>query len=180
MSYLVDFYTGKEKEKENKLITLESFYPTWLEHKSLDTTQMSYMVRMNNDWKKYYIDDPIIKIPLQKLTSAYLYDWCHRIVKEKQLTKTQYYNMSIILRQGLQYAFDCKIISENPFATVKVSTKLFFVKNKPEDEKEVFLYSEQELLEKEAYAEFERSECSFALAIPLAFQLGTRVGECVS
>ena len=100
-AYLVKFYQEREKSSQKQLETLESFYPVWLQHKSLQTTQNDYIKRIDSDWNKYYAKNPIIKIPLVKLTAGYLDDWCHRAVKELCLTKTQYYNMSIILRQGL-------------------------------------------------------------------------------
>ncbi len=179
-AYLVKFYQEREKSSQKQLETLESFYPVWLQHKSLQTTQNDYIKRIDSDWNKYYAKNPIIKIPLVKLTAGYLDDWRHRAVKELCLTKTQYYNMSIILRQGLQYAFDTQVICSNPFENVRIDAKLFTRPRKKTDKEEVFLYEEQAALEKAAYEEFLKSGCTFSLAIPLAFQLGTRVGECVA
>ena len=180
IDFLVDFYTKQNESKEKVVETLETFYPVWLQHKFLGTTQGDYIKRIDSDWKKYYLGNPITKIPLSELTTGYLSDWCHNSVKTLQLTAKQYYNMSIIIRQGLQYAFDSKLIPSNPFETVKVDSKLFRKTKRKKDEEEVFLYDEQPKLEKAAYKEFEESGCTFALAIPLSFQLGIRVGECVS
>ncbi len=179
-TYLVNFYQNREKNSQKQPETLESFYPVWLQHKSLQTTQNGYIKRIHSDWEKYYAKNPISKIPLAELTAGYLDDWCHRAVKEFHLTKTQYYNMSIILRQGLQYAFDTRLIPSNPFENVKVDAKLFTKPRRKADKEEVFLYEEQAALEKAAYEEFLKSECTFSLAVPLSFQLGTRVGECVA
>ena len=179
-SYLIDFYAKLEKAEEKKAETLKSFYPVWLQHKNLETMQGDYIKRIDSDWRKYYAKDPIIDIPLCELTKGYLHDWCLRAVKELHLTKTQYYNMSIILRQGLQYACDIQVIRENPFEHVKIDAKLFTRPRKKADKEEVFLYDEQPLLEKAAYEDFEKTECTFSLSIPLSFQLGIRVGECVA
>lgn len=88
--------------------------------------------------------------------------------------------MSIILRQGLQYACDRKAITSNPFEKVKVDSKLFAKPRKKADREEVFLYDEQPKLEKAAYEDFKKTGCTFSLSIPLSFQLGIRVGECVA
>mgnify|MGYP004487698349 FL=1 len=50
------------------------------------------------------------------------------------MTKTQYYNCTVIIRQALDYAADLKLILENPFKYVKIDGKRMFrkVKKKPE------------------------------------------------
>lgn len=178
--YLIAFYSRLEKVKKEKAETLKSFYPVWLRHKNLETKQGDYIKRIDSDWRKYYAKDPISDIPLTELTAGYLRDWCLKSIKERNLTKTQFYNMSIILRQGLQYAFDIRAIPSNPFEKVRVDSKLFAKPGKKADSEEVFLYDEQPKLEKAAYEDFEKTGCTFSLSIPLSFQLGIRVGECVA
>ena len=56
------------------------------------------------------------------------------MVKVHQMTKTQYYNMSLIIRKMMIYAKECGYISENPFSDVKVNPKLFFKKKKVKKE----------------------------------------------
>lgn len=177
---VIDYYVQEENAKKKQPDTLESFYPLWLQHKNLRTTQGDYIKRIDSDWKKYYSSSPMIKIPLVDLTKGYLSDWCYSQIKTLHLTKTQFYNMSIIVRQGLQYAFDLKMIPDNPFENIRIDSKMFAKKKQKPDEEEVFLYSEQPALEKAAFDEFYRSNCTFSLAIPLAFQLGVRVGECTT
>ena len=111
--YIVAFYTKLEKEKKEKPKTLKSFYPLWQQHKNLETRQGDYIKRIESDWRKYYANNPIADIPLAELTAGYLRDWCLKCIKEQNLTKTQYYNMSIILRQGLQYAYETQTIPSN-------------------------------------------------------------------
>ncbi len=178
--YLIGFYSKLEKAKKEKPETLGTFYPVWLRHKSLETKQGDYIKRIDSDWRKYYAKDPIADIPLVELTAGYLKDWCLKSIKERNLTKTQFYNMSIILRQGLQYAHDIQAIPCNPFEKVKVDSKLFARPRKKADKEEVFLYDEQPKLEQAAYEDFENTKCTFSLSIPLSFQLGIRVGECVA
>ncbi|MCD8130873.1 MAG: hypothetical protein LUE16_06270 [Lachnospiraceae bacterium] len=99
----------------------------------------------------YYKDDPIIHIPLVKLEFDTLQEWALRIVKEKKLTKKQYYNLTVIFRQSLEYAVQKKLIAESPFSKVHVDAKLFRSQKKPADETQVFLTDEQPKIVAEAW-----------------------------
>ena len=178
--YLISFYSKLEKAKKEKPETLATFYPVWLRRKNLETRQGDYIKRIDSAWRRFYAKDPIAEMPLAELTAGYLQDWCLKSIREWNLTKTQFYNMSIILRQGLQYAHDLQVIHSNPFEHVKVDSKLFARPRKKADREEVFLYDEQPKLEQAAYEDFKKTCCTFSLSIPLAFQLGIRVGECVA
>lgn len=101
--------------------------------KTLKQNRGDYIKRIDSDWRKYYAKDPIADIPLVKPTAGYLKDWCLKSIKKRNLTKTQFYNMSIILRQGLQYAYDIQAIPCNPFEKVKMDSKLFAKPRKKAD-----------------------------------------------
>jgi len=100
------------------------------------------------------------------------------------MTKNQYYNMAVIMRQTLDYAVDKGIIEVNPLSQVKLDGKRLFrkVKKKP-DETQVFLKDELEQLTEMAWTDFHNRTKWYELA-PLAvlfqFQTGVRIGEvCV-
>lgn len=186
---IIDFYLElecKEQEaadkakKEEELISLRSLYPEWLTLKGYETTASGYIRRIDSDWVKFYLDDPIIDVDIHMFTKATLKEWALKLIRNKELTKTQYYNMSIIIRQVLDYAVDHGLITLNPFREFKVEGKLFRKIKKPEDHTQVFLTDERPLVEAEAWADFEEKGCTSALAIPLAFQLGVRIGELVA
>lgn len=88
--------------------------------------------------------------------------------------------MTVIIRQSLDYAVDHGIIPVNPYNQFKIDGKLFRKIKKPEDTTQVFLKSERPLIEAEAWQEFEEKGCTNALAIPLAFQTGVRLGELIA
>lgn len=175
---IIEFYT---EEKDDNIVTLDKIYKKWLLSKSLHTKSMTYIKRINADWNKYYAKDEIVNIPLQDLNHNYLDDWTHSKIKEYDFTKKQYYNMSIIIRQSLDYALKEKIIEENPFAEIKVSSKMFKKNLKKDDDTQVFLIDEKPKIENEAYADFEDGIngviYSTPLGVPLTFQLGCRSGE---
>ena len=177
---IISFYREQERSLNSRKITLRTFYQSWLEYKKLKTTSTMYIYRIHNDWQAYYLNDTIIDVPLSKLNYDRLEQWALKKIREKQLTKKQYYNMSIIMRQSLDYAVQKGIIDANPFNNVKIDRKLFFIKKKPDDETQVFLTNEQPLIEAEAYADFRETENVACLAIPLLYQTGLRLGEIVA
>lgn len=177
---LIRYYKSLDEQEQTKLVTLETWYLTWLDYKKLQTRSDMYIRRIASDWDNYYKDTHIITIPIIKLEYDTLQEWALRIVKEKKLTKKQYYNMSVIIRQALDYAVQKKLLSDNPFSKVSVDKKLFQAKKKPQDNTQVFLTDEQPLIEAESRKDFAETGATACLAVPLAFQTGLRLGEIVA
>lgn len=177
MATIYDHYHQKEKQKT---ITLEKLYPEWLDYKSLHTPSSGSIRRIDDDWKKYYANNRIVKLPLNDLTFLMLDEWIHKLVKEHSMTKSCYFNMSLIIRQALQYAVEKKLIVESPFANVKVDSKLFRKVKKKDDNTQVYQGNEVDLVIEEAFSDFEEKGSLAALAIALAFQTGVRLGELVA
>lgn len=177
---IITYYKGLAENVSLKKITLRTFYQTWLDYKKLKTTSSMYIRRIHSDWENYYLNDAIIDIPLVKLDYDTLEEWALKKIRENQLTKKSYYNLSIILRGSLDLACQKGIITENPFQKVKIDYKLFFRKRKPDDATQVFLTNEQPEIEREAYEDFQQTENVACLAIPLLFQTGLRLGEIVA
>lgn len=182
---IIDFYLKREameqdEAEKSRLLCLKDIYPLWLEVKRLETTATSYIRRIDGDWIAYYKDDPIIHMDIRSFKKAGLKEWALKKIRDRELTKTQYYNMSIIIRQCLDYAVDHELIPINPYNQFKVEGKLFRKVKKPLDEKQVFLTSERPLIEAEAWNDYREKNCTSALAIPLIFQIGVRIGELVA
>ena len=170
-----------EQYMDNNLYTLEKIFPMWLKYKSTQTDASSYSKRIIVDWNKFYKDNYIISIPITNLKYLTVNEWAHNIVKEYSLNKKQYYNMSIIIRQCLDYAVELGVIDINPFSRVKIKKTLFTKKQKPSNDSQVFLKSEQQKLCDEALKKFKtRKWCTTPLMILLNFQLGLRIGELVA
>lgn len=183
---LVKFYADQEDNeyiKEFGNITLRKLYPKWLMSKFNHTEAATYIKRINTDWNAFYNNDEIADIPINELTTVYLDDWIHKKIKEHSMTKTKYYNMSIILRQCLEYACmdGVNIIENNPFNKVTVNKKLFIKKPKPNRETQVYLNNEQKLISDECSSRFNlKKNYTTSLMILLNFQLGLRIGELVA
>lgn len=181
---IIECYLSQDEAEKLKQLTLETLYFEWLEYKRNHTTAETYITRINSDWKKYYANTEIIKIPVVELTKLELDNWVHRLIKQYNMTKNQYYNMAVIMRQALDYAVDKGIIEINPLSLVKIDGKRLFrkVKKKP-DETQVFLQDELTQLTEMAWSDFYNRTKLYELA-PLAvlfqFQTGVRIGEvCV-
>lgn len=193
--YLVRFYEKREKEKqkreqrekelketEKQELTLEKLYPRWLKYKELHTTAETYIIRIDSDWKKYYEQTEIIKAPLVSLTKLELDEWVHELIKKYNMTKTQYYNVTVIIRQAFEYAVEIGVLEENVFSYVKIDGKRMFrkVKKKP-DYTQVFLKDEIPRMIEWAWNDFNSNDRLTHRLAPLAilfqFQTGVRLGE---
>lgn len=177
---IIAYYKGQDENIIQKKTTLRTFYQTWLDYKKLKTTSSMYIRRIHSDWENYYLNDAIIDIPFVELDYNTLEEWALKKIRDNELTKKQYYNLTIILRGSLDYACQKGIITENPFQKVKIDHKLFRHKRKPDDATQVFLTNEQPEIEREAFEDFQQTENVSCLAIPLLFQTGLRLGEIVA
>lgn len=180
--FLVKHYSAEEKKKSYDGITLEKFYPEWLEFKRLHTDAENYIDRINDDWKKYYVGTDIIRVPIKKLDKVTLDRWAHQLIKDNKMTKKQYYNATVIMRQVLEYAVDSNILEANPFSLVKIDGKRMFRKEKKKSsETQVYLYDEIPVIYGIAMEHFQSNDRLTHKLAPLAilfqFQTGIRVGE---
>ena len=163
------------------ILTIRQLYPMWLEHKSLMVAETT-IPRIESDWMKYYDKDPIVDLPIGSLNKIQLESWVMHLIRDNNLTKKMYYNVSMIMRQIFQFAYDSEMIERNTFDRVKKDLGKFFLKvRKPADETQVYLDEEIAALEKLTWADFAVKGRKVYRLAPLAvlFQLytGMRVSE---
>lgn len=60
---LIPIYNEETKQRENAVMTLRNFYPTFLEYKRIHTDAPTSITRLNSDRKTHYSKNPIIDIP---------------------------------------------------------------------------------------------------------------------
>ena len=185
LKYLGEFYGITESKNIENAISLENLYPDWKSYKEIHTTAKNYIRRIHNDWERYYVGTAIIKKPLNQLKKLDLDTWAHKLIKDNNMTKKQYYNATIIMRQSLDYAVALGIITENPFSAVHIDGKRMFRRvKKKADATQVYLKNEIEPIYKMAWKDFYRPNKLKNKLTPLAilfqFQTGVRIGElCV-
>jgi integrase len=173
---IVAYYLDSDVSKKT---TLKTLYPEWLKQKELDSAKTTSIRRIDNDWNKYYKEEDIINVPIIQMTTLQINSWLHHIIKKNRLNKKQFYNMQIIIKQMLRYAYRTKLITENPFEEVEINKRLFEATPRKSAEFEVFKTNEEPLIKAESYRNYEEGD-ALALAIPLLFQTGLRVGELVA
>jgi len=182
---LYDHYHAIEhlgKATRKKICTMRTLYPVWMEHKKLEAASDVYPLRINTDWKRFYENDDIVDVPLEKLTPLMLEEWALRTIKANQLTKSCYNNMTIIMRQALDYAVDSKLLKENPFRSVSIDKKRLLAKTKKKDNcLQVFTDEEVQKFEALAWDDFRKAGKKVYRLAPLGamfmFYTGVRVGE---
>ncbi len=180
---IIDHYNRMQKEnhKDNIDLTLKDIYPEWLKYKGLHTKASSYIKRLTTDWKKYYVGTSIVDIPISSFTKSSLDIWAHSMVKNLDLTKKQYMNMSHIMRDSLNYAESVGYIEENLFLKVHINPKLFRKMKKKDPRTQVYTEEEQKLILEQAWLDFQNNlDDTTPLAVMLAFFIGTRPGETVA
>lgn len=181
--YVIKYWESNSEEETQKRvakeISLKKIFPDWLNYKQLHTDSTSYTKKITADWKKFYAPQPdFINMPLQKMTNLFLDEWAHGMIKKFDLTKKAYYNMTMILRQCLDYAVERGYIEENVFSGVKINTKMFRRVKKKSGESQVYTMDEEERLIKDMIRRFQDNPKNTApLAVMLAFEIGVRIGE---
>ena len=101
--------------------------------------------------------------------------------KDHKMSRKQYYNTTMIMRQMLEYSIDKGIIEANPFARVKPDSKLFRKIPKKSSETQVFSKTEEAALEEAAWKDFHDRVHHVRQLVPLAvlfmFYTGVRISE---
>ena len=100
------------------------------------------------------------------------------MIKENDLTKKAYYNMSMILRQCIDYAVENDYLKSNEFAKVKINSKLFRRTKKKNGDTQVYTEDEESSLIEDMIRRFNNNPKSTApLAVMFMFETGLRIGE---
>ena len=182
---VICYYLENDEELKRKRMTLRELYPDWLEYKKLHSSETT-IPRVESDWKKFYENDPI-SVPLidkrvRDLSKIELDEWIHKLIRKYNMTKTMYYNVSLIIRQMLDYAAELEIVEENLFRKVRIDSKRMFRKvHKKKDCTQVYTKDEEIMIFREAWNDFSNSKRLVYRLAPLAvmfqFLTGLRIGE---
>ena len=178
---ILAYYEEQEQENKRKQITLRTLYPEWFAYKWQENNNSCYMQRIDGVWRRYYENDPIVDRPIVELTRLELKNWARSKIISEKLTKKQYYNMALIIRQSLEYLVELEEIPANHYSEFKINASLFTPETPKEAEQEVFSEEEEKQLKALALKEFEEHPDRIAaLAVIINFSLGLRVGELVA
>lgn len=174
---LID-YINESESLINNNITLRELFVPWMQSRKLEVSSINTIKRNYTDWKKYYINDDIVDIPMCQLTRQNLIDWAHKKIRDNELTKRQYNNMILIMNKCFEYAESSGYISENIWSKVKINRKLLLKDRKKTNETQIYFYEEKNKIIKYALYKFNKNNKDIvALSIPLMFLTGMRIGE---
>lgn len=177
---LYDLYTNRAERVKKRLITIEGLHDDWIEYKRLHGISEATILKYESDWRCHIKGTPIAKRPIIQLTKQELDKWAHELIQKNNMTKTDYINVSTLIRQPLDYAVELEIVDFNPFRKVKIEPRMFKPVRKKKSETQVFTREEVEKLQKVAWKDLDNKRLVYKL-VPLAFlfmfQTGLRVGE---
>ena len=178
---LYELYTNREEQIRNQTLSIEAIFDDWIEYKRRRGISESTIIKYRSDWKCHLQGTPIVRKPISMLTKYELEEWAHALVHDNNMTKTDYINVSSLVRQPLDYAVERGIIDVNLMRKVKLEPRMFKPVRKKSSETQVFTKEELAKLKKVAWDDLEKPH-HFALRLtPLAFlfmfQTGLRIGE---
>lgn len=166
---------------EENAVTLETFYPKWLEKRREEGVSARTVQRNDNHWNKYYKGHEITKKPLHKLTVEQIEKYFHEAIKKHGLTTKELGNMKFIFVDMMKLAKKRNIIKDNPFLDVEVKTTACKPQKKQNDTSRVYLHWEKEKLFQALNKEIlRRPDVTDMYAVFLLFKLGLRIGELVA
>lgn len=180
---LIDFYTCEEEDVEDpRGVSLSDIFDSWIEYKRLHGCAPAYIRRINCDWHNYYEGDPIVKKPIVEIKKLEADIWIHKLIERLNHQKKAFYNVSMIIRQMLDYAVDMEIVNTNVVRKVNVESRMVFTpQSKKSSDTQVFTVDEVNRLYQAAWDDFSTGHNQIHRLAPLAvmfqFQTGVRLGE---
>ena len=165
-------------------MTLEEFYPEWFRLKSTMAVRSSTLHRIDTDYRRFYLNEPesktIMTTPLADLRKIDIQTWAYALIKKHNLTRKAYSNMTVVLRQVLDYLVEIDAIEINPFLRVKIKKQAFRKDGKKPAETQIFYGDEAKAIMELAYKLAEEKNDELYYAVPLFFLTGLRSGECLA
>lgn len=166
---------------EETAVTLKKLYPEWLEKRKNCGISPRTVRRNENHWDKYYCDNPIVDVPIHKLTTEQIEDFFHATIKNFNLTTKELGNMKYIFVDIMKLAYKRKYIISNPFNDVDINTNGCKPQSKKNSTSRVYLPDEKEKLFTQLNSYIEsHPQRTDGYAIFLLFKLGLRIGELVA
>ena len=166
-----------------KTINLRDIYQEWRAYKLTVTNRINTVKRIDSDFKRYYLNEPlsqeILTMPLVKIRKLDIETWGYSLIKAHEMTKKQFFNMTTILKQVLDYYGDLGYGHGNPFNQVHFRPNAFRRVVKKTADTQIFYPDEVKAICELAFKKAEETGDESWLAIPLLKNLGLRVSECL-
>lgn len=180
LDYLYQHYKQEEKKNDYSNMTLNRLYPMWIDNKKLHGIAEATILKYNTDWKGHYQNSSIIKKPIKSFTKNELDDWAHKMIRDNNMTRKDYINVSTIIRQMLDYAIELEIIDRNYMHEIRIESRMFKQVRKKPSETQVYSQEELSRIKEVALNDLNNKKLIHKLsplAVVFMFSTGMRVGE---
>ena len=118
-----------------KTYTFEKLYVEFMKYKEA-TQSKSTVNAYIKAYKRFYMNDPIVKEDLSKIAVPTLRIWLQKIIDEYKLNFKSYNKFSAVFNQLYKYALQMGYLEKNPFDGINVrSLGLYNVPKKSRNEK---------------------------------------------
>ena len=180
LNLLAEYYgLSPELPSRKAKVTLESYFPHWLEWKGKRNNNKSVTLYHNEvDFEKYVKGTPLAGIPLPDITPEMLDDWARELLIKKPLNASRFNTYKIVVKGPLEQAVREKIIPVSPWRPEFMDYKVLLKSRRRAPSKEKIFYEDEirQIISvcSKAYASTQNSA---NIAIIINFDLGLRVSE---
>ena len=162
-----------------KTYTFENLYVEFMKYKEA-TQSKSTVNAYIKTYKRFYMNDPIIKEDLSKIAVPTLRIRLQKIIDEYKLNFKSYNKFSVVFNQLYKYALQMGYLEKNPFDGINVrSLGLYNIPKKSRNEK-IFTRQETKDINAIAFEDFAKKPYCVPLAVLFTFQTGLRISEVVA
>lgn len=109
---IIEYY--KSIDKENNLITIEKYYPVWVERQKNCGRCDSTLKKYENTYNRFFKDDSIVKKDIKLISDGDIENFIFRVLNKFKIKKNAFNQMYYILNGILKKARKDKIIKDNP------------------------------------------------------------------
>ena len=172
-------YYGLQLPSILREMTLESYFPHWLEWKADRNNNKAGTAHHNlNCYKRFVEGTALSKIPLQKITTDHLCDWARDTLKAVPLSAKRFNTMKIVVTGPLELAVREGILNENPWKRNMMDyQRLLKAERRAPSCKKIFYEDEIAQIVQRCMQDYNETGNVSNLAVIFNFDMGLRVGE---
>lgn len=171
-NYIVSYYSAHS-------LTLETYFPHWLEWKcQYHNNKATTKEHNQNAFNKFLLGHKLVKIPITQITTDDLNEWCREILIQYPLNASRFNTYRIVVKGPLELACKEKIINCNPWQSESMDYKQFLKsKRRAPSRKKIFYNDEIQQIIRSCLDLYRINQNSANIAVIVNFDLGLRVSE---
>ena len=170
--FIVSYYSVQS-------LTLESYFPHWLEWKCRYHNNKAATKEHNqNAFKKFLLGTKLARIPITQITTDDIDEWCREVLIEYPLNASRFNTYRIVVKGPLELACKENLISTNPWQSERMDYKQFLKsKRRAPSGKKIFYDDEIRQIVNNCLESYAINRNSANIAVIVNFDLGLRVSE---